>query len=241
MNARIKLSARAALSGSQLKILPILTAILFLFFIFSFCNAAVNMVQTADKAFFVVFSILSLLLFIAAQSPLRLRLEIKHLLLARGMNPSRKISLGLTGALKSCGMCICLFGLKLIWFLFFEFIPLSAAVALAAYTAENPLSLRAAYVIIGGVAVTAAAGLCFYSVFIQRYSMSMFYLACFKDMSVFEAIEESVKKTKNRFSEIMIFKLGFLPWFLLCFLIAPALFVIPYYKQSITCYFLNNR
>ncbi len=241
MNARIKLSARAALSGSQLKILPILTALMFLVFAFSFCNAAVNMVQTADKLFLIAFSILSFFAFIAAVSPLRLRLEIKHLLLARGMNPSRRISLGLTGVLKSCGMCACLFCLKFIWFLFFEFIPLSAAVALAAYTAENSLSLRAAYVIMGGIAVAAAAGLGFFSVFIQRYSMSMFYLACFKDMSVFEAIEESVKKTKNRLSEIMIFKLGFLPWFLLCLLIAPALFVIPYYKQSITCCFLNSR
>ena len=106
---------------------------------------------------------------------------------------------------------------------------------------HGALTLRAAYVIMGCIAVMAAAGIGFYAVFIQRYSMALFYLACFKDISVFEAIEESVKKTGNRLAEIALFKLGFLPWFLISLGVAPALFVIPYYKQSITCYFLNNR
>lgn len=241
MNARIKLSARAALTGSQLKIVPLVTAIMVLTFAFSVCNAAFNMMYTAGKSMTAAFSAFSLLVFVAAVSPLRLRLEIKHLLLARGMNPSRQISLGLNGVLKSCGMFVCLFFLKSFWLLFFELIPVSSAVALAAYAAENALSLRAAYVIMGCIAVMAAAGIGFYAVFIQRYSMALFYLACFKDISVFEAIEESVKKTGNRLAEIALFKLGFLPWFLISLGVAPALFVIPYYKQSITCYFLNNR
>ncbi len=241
MNARIKLSARIALTGSQLKVVPILTAIMVLFFSFSFCNAAVNMLQPSERGFLIAFSVFSLLLFIIAVSPLRLRLEIRHLLLARGIRQNQKISLGLTGILKSCGMCVCLFLLKVFWLLFFELIPLSSAVALAAYTAENALSLRATYVITAFTAIAALAGLCFYAAFVQRYSMAMFYLACFKDMSVIEAIEESVRKTKDRLAEIMLFKLGFLPWFLLCVGIAPALFVIPYYKQSITCCFLDSR
>ncbi len=241
MNARIKLSARAALAGSQLKIVPLVTAIMFLLFTFSLCNAAVNMIQTAEKGVLIVFSAFSLLAFIVAVSPLRLRLEIKHLLLARGMNPSRKISLGLSGVFKSCGMLICLFVLKAFWLLFFELIPLSSIVAFAAYAAGNAVSLKAAYMIWGGITFIALAGLAFYALFIQRYSKAWFYLACFKDMKIFEAIEESVKKTQNMLSEIMLFKLGFIPWFLLCIGIAPALFVIPYYKQSITCYFLNNR
>lgn len=242
MNSRIKLSARAALNGSQIKIIPLVTAVMFLSFIFSLCNAAINTFQLVNEKYILIaFSALSFIIAVVLISPLRLLLEIKHLLLARRINPAARINLGFRGMLKSCGMCISLFALKLFWFAVFEAVPVSAAVIFVLYNAEEAISLRAAYSILICIVILAVVGVCFYSLFIQRYSKAMFYLACFKDMGVIEAVEESVKKTKGSLAEILFFKLGFLPWFLLCIGIIPALFVIPYYKQSVTCYFLSNR
>lgn len=241
MNARIKLSARAALYGAQIKIIPIVTAIMLLTLIFSLCNAAVNSFAPVDKRyFFLVFSAASLSIFLFAVSPLRLLLEIRHLLLARGKRALGQIRMGFSGILKSCGMSALLFVLKLFWIAVFEGIPVSAAVIFFFYNSKESVSLKAAYAVWVGIFALAAAGLLFFLLFIQRYSKAMFYLACFKDMTVIEAVEESVRKTDGRLLDIFLFKLGFAPWFLLCIGIVPALFVVPYYKQSLTCYFLSR-
>lgn len=242
MNARIKLSARAALTGSQLKIAALVTAIMVLLFVFSLCNAAVNaFLQASEKYFFLAFSVLSLLLAVISISPLRLLLEIKHLLLAKRIKPMRRISIGFSGFIKSCGLCIYIFLLKLFWLCVFEVLPVCGAVVFFFYVENRAVSLKATYAVFAGIAVLAVVGLFFWLVLIQRYSKAMFYLACYKDLTAGEAIGESVRKTRGRLAEIFLFKFSFVPWLLLCAGIVPALFVVPYYKQSVTCYFLNNR
>lgn len=241
MNSRIKLSARAALSGSQMKIIPSVAAIIFFLTVFSLCNTAINYIPTSSASYFgVVFPALTLLLSLAAIAPLRLRLHIKHLLLARGINPSQKIGIGLSGMLKSCEMCVCLFFIKLFWFAVFEAIPIISSAIFVHHNIRNAVSLRAAFVFFSGMIILAIAGFGFYLLHTQRYAKSMFYLACYKDFTVTEAISESIKRTKDKCADILFFKLGFVPWFLLCVLIFPAFFVIPYYKQSITCLFLSR-
>ncbi len=239
MNSRIKLSARAALSGSQIKIIPLVAAIILLLTVFSLCNAAVNYLPM-PRSFSVVFPALTLLLSLAVISPLRLRLHIKHLLLARGINLSQRIGIGLSGILKSCEMCVCLFFLKLFWFAVFEAIPIISSAIFIHHNLRNAVSLRAAFIFFSGMTILALAGFGFYLLYTQRYSKSMFFLACYKDFTVTEAISESIKRTKDKCADILFFKLGFVPWFLLCVLIFPAFFVIPYYKQSITCLFLSR-
>ncbi len=242
MNARIKLSARAALAGSQLKIITLVTAVMFLSVMFSLCNAAMNIFfYTAEKYFLIAFAIVSPFAAVAAIGPLCLLLEIRHLLLAKGINPIHGVKIGVSGALKACIMCITLFALKLFWFLVFEALPILGTWALFAFVDGNALSLKAFYALLAGAFALASSGLIFYFWFIQRYSKAMFYIACFKDLTVAQAIEESIRKTKNKLADIFLFKLSFMPWFLLCAAVIPALFVIPYYKQSITCYFLSNR
>ena len=51
----------------------------------------------------------------------------------------------------------------------------------------------------------------------------------------------SVKRCREELTELFLFKLSFLPWLLLCAAILPTLYVIPYYKQSVTCRFLGGR
>lgn len=239
MNSRIKLSARAALNGSQLKIIPSVSVILLLFILFLLCNAAMNYIPPS-RYFSVIFPAVSLLLSIAAIAPLKLRLQIKHLLLARGINPTHSFGIGLSGVLKSCEMCICLFFIKLFWFAAFEAVPVAASAIFIYHNTQKAVSLRAAFIFFSGMLILAVAGFFFYVLYTQRYSKSMFYLACYKDFTVSEAISESIKRTRNKCADILFFKIGFVPWFLLCILIFPIFFVIPYYKQSVTCLFLSR-
>lgn len=238
MFSRIKLSARLALSGAYLKILPLLTLIIFAVFIFTVCNPILNMFVDSNLFFF-IFLIASLIAFVLIVSPARLRLETKHFMLARGMK-NIKVRTGVSGFGKSLIFYPLVFCIKLFWFSVFEAVPISAAIMLYFYLNRESLSLKASVVICVGTVILFVAGLIFYSVFVQRYSESAFYLACYEDFSVFDAIGESVRKTKDGLVEILLFKLGFLPWFLLCIGIVPMLFVIPYYKQSMTLFFINK-
>lgn len=238
MNSGIKLSARLALHGSHFSVLPLLTLIMFTVFVFSLCNAVFNFFTDAYY-FSLVFSILSLFVFVVITAPARLKLEIKHLVLAKGKNRSVSSKLGFSGMKKSLGIYAALFCLKAFWFAAFEAVPVLISVMFLHYNSEKSISIKAAVTVAVCIAVLAVSGIIFYSVFIQRYSKAAFYLACYEDFTVFDAIGESVRKTKDNLAEILLFKLGFMPWFLLCIGIVPVLFVIPYYKQSLTCYFLR--
>lgn len=237
MYSRTKLSARLALSGAYLKTLPALTLIMFTVFVFTLSNPIANMFF--DKKYYsVIFAVLSLSVFVAIVSPARLYLETKHFMIARGLK-NISASTGFSGFGKSLVLYPLIFFIRIFWLAVFEAVPVSSAIMFYFYLNENSLSLRASVVVCVGTAFLFVTGLGFYSVFIQRYSKAAFYLACYKDFSALDAIKESVRKTRNRLVDILLFKLGFIPWFLLCIGIVPALFVIPYYKQSLTCYFLG--
>ncbi len=238
MNAKIKLSAKAALTGSQLKIIPTLSAIMLLIPAFSLCNYAVNFIPfNFSDYFFVVFPAVTLIFSVVSIAPLRLKMQIKYLLLAKRKSGSQSFFIGFSGMLKACEMSVCMFFIKLFWLAVFEIIPLTATVI---FVMKNTVSLRAAFVFFSGMLILALAGFGFYLVFIQRYSKAWFYLACYKDFTAADAIAESIRKTKGKCADILFFKLGFAPWFLLCILVFPAFYVIPYYKQSITCLFLSR-
>lgn len=237
MYSRIKLSARLALNGSYLKTLPLLTLIIFASFVFMLSNPIFNMF-VGIKYYSVIFAVISFAVLIMIVSPARLRLETKHFMLARGMK-NIKIRTGLSGFGKSLVFYPLLFCLKIFWLAVFETVPVSSAVLFYFYLSENSLSLRAFSVLCVGIIILAAAGLGFYFVFIQRYSKAAFFLACYEDFSPIDAIKESIRKTKESLADILLFKLGFLPWFMLCIGIVPMLFVIPYYKQSLVHYFIK--
>lgn len=235
--SRIKLSARLAMSNSYLKILPLLTLVIFAVFVFSLCNPLVD-IWVNEEIFLLFAPVISLLLFVFVTAPAKLSLEIKHLILAKGKKSAR-VKLGISEIKKSCIFYSVLLLLKAFWFAVFEAIPVTASVIFFYYLSENSLSIKAVTTVCICIAFLAVTGLVFCFVFIQRYSKSAFYLACYEDFTAFDAIGESVRKTRGKLGEIFLFKLGFLPWFLLCIGIAPMLFVIPYYKQSLTIYFLR--
>lgn len=241
LNARIKLSARAALTGSQGRVVPFAAALTGVFVVFSACNAAVNGLSVFRSQYaYALFAVLSLAVFTAAASVLEFFLQIRMILLARGIKFSDAQRADFLCAVKACGLKICLFIIKLIWFVFYEATPAAGAAVLAGRIKKEPLSLRAACVAAAGILLLAAAGLIFYGVTVQKYSKAVFFLACYPDFTPLDALRESVKRTKGRLGEIFLFKLSFAPWLLLCMGILPALYVIPYYKQSVTCLFLGR-
>ena len=241
VNARIKLSARAALTGSQSRVVPFAAALTAVFIAFSVCNAVVNGFSVFHGKYMpAVFAALSLAVFTLAVSILEFFFQIRLILLARGIKSSDAAGADFFGVINACGLKLCLFFIKLIWLVFYEALPAAGAAALIIRIKKEPLSLRAACVAAAGLLVLACAGLLFYGVTVQRYSKSMFFLACYRDFSPLDALRESIKKTKGRLGEIFFFKAGFFPWFLLCVGVLPALYVIPYYKQSVTCLFLSR-
>lgn len=239
MYSRIKLSARVILSGSYFKILPLLTLIIFSVCIFTVCNSVLGIFIDRNELFLAV-SAVTFIAFVMIVSPARLHLETRHFMLARGMK-NIKSGTGVSGFGKSLFFYPLIFCIKLFWFAVFEAVPISSAVILYFCLNNNPLSLKAFVVICIGTVFLAVVGLGFYSVFIQRYSKASFYLVCYDDFSPLDAIGESVRRTKDSLTDILIFKLGFLPWFLLCIGIVPSLFVIPYYKQSLILFFINKK
>ncbi len=239
MNARIKLSARAALTGSQGRVVPTVAVMITLFLIFTFCNGILNFYSVNETIIFAV-SAGALILSAISASALRLSLQKKLLMLASNVRIFKGKGIGLSGAVKSFVLTVYLFGLKLFWLSVFEALPVLGGIILYFQIKKEPMSVRAVGAFSVGIAALALIGFAFYSVFIQRYSKSVFYLACYRNFSPADAIRESVRKTQGICGDILLFKLGFLPWFLLCMGILPALYVIPYYKQSLTCLFLSR-
>ena len=227
--------------GSYAKILPLLGTAILIFMLFSFVNAVFDRyLSAAGNEILASAAIITLPAAIAAISPLNLLMQIKYICCARGARMCGKPQIGVRGALKACDLCVRLFVIKLFWFVVFEALPVFSASIFLYQVKEDSVSLKAAYVIAAGLFLLAIAGLVCWLVFIQRYSKSMFYIACYKDFTAGDAMNESVRKSKNRVAEIFLFKLSFAPWMLLCVLGLPALFVIPYYKQSVTCLFLGR-
>ena len=241
MNSRIKLSARSALCGAYGKILPLLCVNLTALIVFSLCNGILNgFFAGEDNGAFAAVAVITLPVSVAVISPVSLALQIKHLLLARGTRYGAKQQIGFNGGLKACDLSVRLFVIRTFWLLFFEAIPVSLWLMLLFQIRITDVSVNAAFTVTAGLVVLGITGLVFWLIFIQRYSKAMFFLACYKDFTPADAIRESVRKTKACAAEIFLFKLSFLPWFLLCLLVLPAFYVVPYYKQSVTCFFLRR-
>lgn len=239
MNARIKLSARQALLGESLAVLPTLALIIILTVVFSVGTAAVGLLPGNASLMQALAALLSLPAALLAIAPLRLKLQHRHIALALGGRGVRELRLA--DSLNACVLYSALFALKLMWLLLFEAIPAAVAALFALRISRQAVSLKASVALLIGTAVLAAVGLVFWGIAVQRYARAEFYLASYGDISPVRAISMSVKRSRDEAADIFLFKLSFLPWLLLCVAALPALYVVPYYKQSVTCRFLGGR
>ena len=239
MNARIKLSAKTVLTGSQGRVVPTVAVMITVFLVFALCGVILNKLNINNAVLFAI-SVLVMILSAVSSSALSLSVQKRMLMLASNVRIFKGKGIGVSGAFKSVALNIILLGMKLFWLGVFEILPVLSTVILYFQIKKEPISVKAVCAFSVGIAVLAIIGFVFYSVFIQRYSKSLFYLACYRNFSPVDAIRESVRKTQGICGDILLFKLGFLPWFLLCTAVLPALYVVPYYKQSLTCLFLSR-
>ena len=239
MNARIKLSAKTVLTGYQGRVVPTVAVMITVFSVFALCGVILNKLNINNAVLFAI-SVMILVLSAVSLSALNLSVQKRTLMLASNVRIFKGKGIGVSGVFKSVALNIILFGIKIFWLGVFEILPVLSTVILYFQIKKEPISVKAVCAFSVGIAVLAIIGFVFYSVFVQRYSKSVFYLACYRNFSPVDAIRESVRKTQGICGDILLFKLGFLPWFLLCTAVLPALYVIPYYKQSLTCLFLSR-
>lgn len=240
MNARIKLSAREALLGSSLAVLPTLALLIILTVAFSLCSASAVLLPVENpKLIQTITAALALPASLLIVAPLRMKLQIKHISLALGSREERELHFH--DRLNACLLYSMLFGLKLLWFAAFEAVPAVMLSAFMLRISQQAVSLRASRALLIGIAVLAVTGAVFWAVTVQRYAKAEFYFAAYSDVSPSRAVSLSVKHCRDTAADIFMFKLSFLPWLLLCAAVLPALYIIPYYKQSITCRFLCGR
>ena len=84
------------------------------------------------------------------------------------------------------------------------------------------------------VILLAVTGVFFSFVFCQRYFLSPYLYYENEPCKTNEIIKLSTKIMENKCFETAMLKLSFFPWWLLCVLIFPTVYVYPYYKLSIS-------
>lgn len=241
MNSDIKLRARFAVSGAFFRLAPYVFLSAAGLAFFSVFNAAINGIfPFANSLLLALTAFVSVFFYAFFSAFVSLILQIKFLLFARGIKVFSVHGISLRSAFSAFFLRLRLFFTKLFCLAAFEALPVAFSLLLTAYCGKNPFSLRAFYALSSGIFLLFVTGLIFYFVFIQRYSRAEFYLACYENFTPRDAVCESIRKTEGKLCETLIFKLSFLPWFLLCLAVFPAFFVIPYYKQSLTCRYLDR-
>lgn len=73
-------------------------------------------------------------------------------------------------------------------------------------------------------------------IFMNRYTLAIYFYFDDMETSVITAIKNSVKYSKGYRLSLFRFQLSFIGWLLLCLLIFPALYLIPYYNTSMSIF-----
>ncbi len=236
MFSKLKLQARYALLPAEKYIreliAPVFIIIIPLYFLLFLITVYYPQMYPLRLSYAVFISIFALPI-------IELAMQIKLILAAKGSKEKVKISFKY--ALKSCWLKLMLRFLKIRNFILYQLLPLTMALVFFAYLRYNPVSLKAAVAYLCGTAFATIAGVIFYIISVQKYSRAYFCLAAYENITPFEAVRLSEKTASKSNAGLFSLKLSFLPWFIVCVAVVPLFFVVPYYKQSLTCYFLNNR
>lgn len=231
LNKSIKSRARKALKSKKRSV----TAILF-----SFLSAAAGVfvirmvISGANFAYAVWAGIALSAVYFVIKSCTNYRMQAQMiLLLSNGEKPQIKPK----EYLKNAALYICLFLLKAAEFAAFEFLPLSMVFLLYQSIKASAVSMAFCITVLIGAALLSAAGLVFFVFSVQKYAKAPFLLAAYPALTVKECIILSVENGEKKAADLLRFKLGFLLWLPACIAIFPLLYVVPYYKQSLTCWF----
>ncbi len=162
------------------------------------------------------------------------RLQVQMiLLLANGGKPH----IGFYEYASNVLLTLCLSALRILELIAFEAVPVCIVAALLFSIKRSALSAAFFIIMLGGAAVTAVLGLIFYGFSVQKYAKAPFLFAAYPSLSIRECIRLSAESGEKKAADLLRFKLGFLLWLPACIAIFPLLYVVPYYKQSLTCWF----
>lgn len=238
MFAQVKFSARRALLGEELSVMPCTLLLMFFFLLFALCNAGLTALP-----YDVPPSVLSATAFISAPlalfciAPLKLKMQRRFILLYSGARSSDSVDF--ESGVNSCILGLIMLIIKLFYFAIYEALPTAAVFILLKKLRGGNMSEKIVFSIVIGIAAAFLIGAIAFSIHIQKYSRAEFYLAAYRGISPIDAIKLSVKHTEGKLINTALFKIGFLPWILLCVLGLPVLYVLPYYKQSLTALFIE--
>lgn len=84
----------------------------------------------------------------------------------------------------------------------------------------------------GGAVLLSVSGAVFFFIAMQKYFIAEYLYSSNPKLGARTAIKQSKNLLDGHIHEIVRFKLSFLPWFLGCVFIVPAVYFIPYYKES---------
>lgn len=235
MFSQLKLQARAALMPAANSIRLMIAAVFLA--VFS-VYLLLLMLSVYYPAFYPLRIIYAVFISFFALPVTELALQAKLILTAKSVKS--KVRIRFKYALKSCAVRLIVRLLKIRDFILFESVPIIMLVLFLFYVSSKPVSYKAAAAYLTGTAFIALMGIAFCIVSSEKYLRSMFCLAAYENISAIEAVRFSKAMVEKNRGKLLSLKLSFFPWFVLCLGVLPLLFVIPYYKQSITCYFLDN-
>ncbi len=75
-------------------------------------------------------------------------------------------------------------------------------------------------------------GAIFYFIAMQKYFIAEYLFSSNPRLGAWTAIKQSKNLLDGHITEIVRFKLSFLPWFMSCIFVVPAFYFLPYYKES---------
>ena len=174
------------------------------------------------------------MLYFIIKSCANYRLQAQMILL---LSNGKKPEIRMREYVKNIGLSVCLFAFKAAELLMFELLPLSMILTLFLSVKSSAVSRAFCLTVLFGAAVIAVFGAIFFAFSVQKYAEAPFLLAAYPSLSVADCIRLSIEKGEKKAADLLRFKLGFLPWLFACIAIFPLLYVVPYYKQSLTCWF----
>ncbi len=253
---RIKIIAKSHLLGNTLSVLMIfvitLSAIVVsgnFSFLFSYILrlpfiSGILATQEALRIAKITFSVIGIVISILVVPPLKLGSERWFFLRAKG----EKLKVGdlfnyfhLSSFLRSQSAFWYCTLVKTGVFVFFQF----PAICVSGVLYSAAVQGESSYMIVVALAVAAAflsiSGSGFYFVYSAGWFMYYYIIVSNDTINLNKAYNFSVKLVKNSISKVCLFKLSFIPWWLLCVFVFPVFYIWGYYKQSLAVLAYRNE
>ncbi len=232
MNKQIRANAKNILKKRKKRISSVVFP-----FIATLSAFTVIRLFIADKPYALIIGTLFGIVYVTAKICLNHRLQTQMIMLTQSTD---KPEIRPSEYVRSVMLSASLFILKSLELLAFEAVPTVILLLLFAGINMNAISVKFCIIILCGAVITAVAGMVFYLFSVQKYAKALFYLAAYPQLTVGDCIRFSIKNADKKAADLLRFKLGFLWWIPLCVAIFPLLYLVPYYKQSLTCKFIRE-